>query len=183
MLRNLYKAAENIDAVFSGASNDNDEWAQKTLSIDGQVVRLGRVIAEGGFSFVHRAEYVGGTSSRPIAVKRLSTVEHDGLTRARAEAGVLARLPRHPNVVQYLGSSFSGSAAFLAFEMLDGGSLAETLDRRRSRPLSSEEALDVFFDVVAAVVHLHAQSPPIACRDVKVSLNRQARSLRERRTP
>lgn len=170
MLRRIYKAAESFDAAFSSPSCASSDYFQRIITIDGNPVRLGKVIAEGGFSFVHSAEFVSGASSRPIAVKRLSVTDHDALARARAEADLLTRLPRHRNVVCFLGSLFTEQDGFLAFEMLDGGSLAEVLDRRRSKPLSSEEALKIFYDVAAAVVHLHSQNPAIACRDLKVSL-------------
>jgi Protein kinase domain len=67
----------------------------------------------------------------------------------------------------YYGAQFAPQDAFLAFELVDGGGLSEYLDRRKGA-ISAEEALAIFEDVIRAVAHLHAQSPPIACRDLKL---------------
>jgi serine/threonine protein kinase len=169
MFRTLRKAAESfeksVDAAFSTGA---DHGEGRIINVNGISLRLGKVFAEGGFSFVHSAESISGPSHVQYAVKRIAVSEDEALDRAQQEANRLANLPAHPNIVRYYGSQFSTPDAFLVFEMVDGGSLADRLNRR-SGSLSAVDALDILADVVAAVTHLHAQLPePIACRDLKL---------------
>jgi serine/threonine protein kinase len=169
MFRTLRKVAESFEkSVDAAFSSDADHDEGRIINVNGMSLRLGKVFAEGGFSFVHSAELISGPSHVRYAVKRIAVSEDEALDRAHQEADRLANLPAHPNIVRYYGSHFSTSDAFLVFEMVDGGSLAERLNRRSSN-LSAEDALDILGDIVAAVTHLHAQHPePIACRDLKL---------------
>lgn len=169
MFRSFERALESIDSAF--ASPTDQHHVNRIISVErlGRV-RLGPVFAEGGFSFLHTAEVVDKSElplAAKLAVKRLSVTEPDALRRARAEATLLASLLPHPNIVTYHGSSFAPPDAFLVFELVDGGSLADYLDRRKAS-MSPELALNIFSDVLSAVVHLHAQSPPVAFRDLKL---------------
>jgi serine/threonine protein kinase len=165
MFRGFGRALESLDAAF--ASPSNNHYVNRTISVENfGRVRLQEVFAEGGFSFLHKAELLD-RAGPPIAVKRLSVAEPDALRRAKAEAKWLATIPLHPNVVVYHGCCFAPPDAFLVFELVDGGSLSEYLDRRKAA-ISPGLALNIFSDVMSAIAHLHAQSPPIACRDLKL---------------
>lgn len=169
MFRNLRDlAAESFDTAF--ASPESHRYVSRVINISGLgPVRLGQVFAEGGFSFVHKAELLSGPSERPLAVKRISAAEPDAMRRAKAEADMLASLPKHEHIVGYYGAAFEGEDVFLAFELVDGGTLPDYLDRRRARgQLPADDALEIFSHVCAAVVALHSQDPPIACRDLKL---------------
>jgi serine/threonine protein kinase len=168
MFRSLRDLRDSIDAAFSPGPHDS--YVGRIIPIPGMPpLRLGAVFAEGGFSFVHRADPQSSSSyaCAPLAVKRMCIADGESQDIARSEAAFCAALPPHPNVVRYCGSLFTASDAFLAFEMVDGGTLPDIIDRRTA-PLSPDEALAIFADAVAAVVHLHAQPEPISCRDVKL---------------
>lgn len=115
---------------------------------------------------MHKAEVLD-KAGPPVAVKRLSVAEPESLRRAEAERYFLSSIPAQTNIVEYHGSYFRPPDAFLVFELVDGGSLAEFLDQR-SAVMTSKLALSIFNDVLNAVVHLHAQRPPIAFRDLKL---------------
>ncbi len=174
MLRSLRKAAEtlerNIDNAFSSCSADDGGYVNREFKIGAIRVKLGPVFATGGFSFVHSARPAGTGPSCTIryAVKRMSCADPEGEALARREIDFLSSLPPHPNIVRFLGATVIPPVALLMFEMVDGGTLQEVLERRRGVLPSSTEILSIFHDAVAAVTHLHSLDPPIACRDVKI---------------
>lgn len=165
MFSGFGRAFESFDAAFS--SPTETQHVNRIISIEGLGrVRLGPVFAEGGFSYLHRGQLLDN-SGPPVAVKRLSIAEPDALRRAEVEKSFLSSIPAHANIVAYHGCCFEHRDAFLVFELVDGGSLGDFLDRRKA-PMTTKLALSILNDVMSAVVHLHAQSPPIACRDLKL---------------
>jgi serine/threonine protein kinase len=174
MLRSLRGLRESFDAAFApGVGGAGDSYIGRTIHVHGcPPLCLGPVFAEGGFSLVHRADPQHLSSSpsappHPLAVKRMSIVDTESYDIAYNEASICAAVPPHPNLVRFHGSSLTPPDAFLAFEMVDGGTLPEVLARRKT-PLSPDDALSILADAVAAIVHLHAQPNPVACRDVKL---------------
>lgn len=184
MFRSLRKAAESlekgVDLAFSTPGSQGS-YVGRELTLGGVPVRLGSVFAEGGFSHLHSAVPLRGPQNQRFAVKRLACPDAESRARAQEELDLLVALPPHPNIVRFIGGDIVGSDAFLMFEMVDGGTLPERLDRKGSRAQSPEEALAIFADAVAAVVHLHSLDPPLAVRDVKLEnllYDRLARSYK-----
>lgn len=167
MFKGLRKLGESLDSAFSSNSSSMGH-ANRVIDVGalGQV-RLGPVFAEGGFSYVHSAELFGRGASKPVAVKRMAVCSEEARRKAQKEIDILKLIPPHPNLTGFYGSAFVGNDAFIALEMVDGGTLSEFLDRRRI-PMSSQTAVNIFFDIMTGLTHLHAQDPPIACRDLKL---------------
>lgn len=172
MLRSLRKVAENlersVDIAFSSQDTDPGGYQGREFVLGAQKVRLGHVFAEGGFSFVHSAKPVRGPSNVRYAVKRMAVVEKEAIERARRELDILSSIPAHPKLVRFYGGIVEPPHALLMFEMVDGGTLPSILNRKGGRAENGEEALAILDDAVSAVVHLHSQSPPVACRDIKL---------------
>lgn len=174
MLRSLKKAAQtlerNVNEAFSTSPTTHTAFVNTTLQIGPHTLRLGPVFAEGGFSFVHIATPTHNSRSQAIryAVKRLPATDPDSESSARSEITLLQSIPPHPNIVAFHGATFHKGHAFLMFDLIDGGTLPEILSRPTTRIHSPQKLLDIFADALAAVVHLHSQSPPIAIRDVKL---------------
>lgn len=180
MFRSLRKAASTLertvgnafDTAFSTTPQSHSAFVNTTLTFPSVTVKLGPVIAEGGFSFVHIAKPVHTSQVQPVcryAVKRL--VCHDGESKrlAQLEISFLSSLPPHPNIVPFHGAAHTQGHAFLLFDLVDGGSLPERLKTPLSLPhRSTNVIIDIFFDIVSAVAHLHAQNPCVAMRDVKL---------------
>lgn len=53
-------------------------------------------------------------------------------------------------------------------ELAAGGGIIDMMNTRLQNRLTESEILKVFSDVVEAVAHMHAQSPPLIHRDLKV---------------
>lgn len=169
MFRNFKKAIErNVSDAFSSGPSTHTSHVNTVINIGPHSLRLGPVFAEGGFSFVHIATplHPRPTTIR-YAVKRLPCQDPDAEAAARREIELLHAIPPHENIVAFHGATFHQGHAFLLFDLVDGGTLPEYL-ARSSRTLSQEKRLTIFQNVVAAVVHMHAQTPPIAIRDVKL---------------
>lgn len=169
MFRNFKKAIErNVSDAFSSGPSTHTSHVNTVIDIGPYSLRLGHVFAEGGFSFVHIATPLHPRSTTiRYAVKRLPCQDPDAEAAARREIELLHAIPPHENIVAFHGATFHQGHAFLLFDLVDGGTLPECL-ARSSRTLSQEKRLTIFQNVVAAVVHMHAQTPPIAIRDVKL---------------
>ena len=141
---------------------------------------ISRKLGEGGYSTIWRVhEWQPDGAERQFAVKRVLFDSRDAeqAEQVRHEVRVMRSLPPHPNVVELIGTCHrkrgtAGGAQdelFLLLELCRGGSLGEMLVARQAanEPLSVVEAARAFFDMVASLVHLHAQAQPLAHRDVK----------------
>lgn len=172
MLRNLRKAASNLSrdvhTTFSSGPTSHSAFVNKRLNFPTHSVRLGKVFAEGGFSLIHIAVPLSGPPNERFAVKRMAYASSDPESRRviDAEIDFLSQLPPHPNVVRFHSALKQADTAFLLFELVDGGTLQDTLSR--IKPRTESKLLSIFSDIVDAIAHLHAQDPPIAIRDVKM---------------
>mmetsp|Transcript_9055 Transcript_9055/g.21940 ORF Transcript_9055/g.21940 Transcript_9055/m.21940 type:complete len:597 (+) Transcript_9055:36-1826(+) len=132
------------------------------------------LVAEGGYSFVYTAREVmpGSEQGRLFALKKVIAQEAEVLEIARVEMNLLRTLPRHPNIIDYHGSTLENKGRgvtemYMALEYCANGSLVD-LVMPGMPSLSEEKLLSVFHPVCKAVAHLHAQNPPITHRDLKL---------------
>src|SRR5215471_18139819 len=89
-------------------------------------------LGRGGFGRVYRA--YDPTVGRPVAIKVLSDVSIDTLTRFRNEAKVAGNL-RHKNIVTVYEYGTFGELPFLAMEYLEGEDLHQIISSHRSLSL------------------------------------------------
>jgi eukaryotic-like serine/threonine-protein kinase len=124
-----------------------------------------RLIGEGGFGQVWRAEKVGG---EVVAIKilHLELVRSvDALTRFRRELAAIELL-EHPNVVRALGhGSLDDGRPYLVLEYVEGPSLREVIHERG--PLPPHEMLEILEPLCAGLGVAHQVG--LVHRDVKAS--------------
>lgn len=151
------------------------------LSFRPQIVTVGALrlittslVAEGGYSFVYTARELtaGAEQGRMFALKKVIAQDPDTVEVGRAEMHLLQTLPTHPHVVRYFGGleehKGQGVVQFsMVLEYCPNGSLVDLVLPGRP-PLAEGQLLSAFHSVCKAVAHLHAQSPPIAHRDLKL---------------
>jgi serine/threonine-protein kinase len=136
-----------------------------------------RVVAEGGFGVVYRAQQAA--LERPIALKVLKTPDHfdeaakqQFLAGFAAEAKTIARIA-HPHIVHVydFGVSMMPSgvrAAWMALEWLTGVTLEDELLGRRGRGgRSPAECLALLKPIISALAIVHAEG--VVHRDIKPS--------------
>ncbi|MBI4866188.1 MAG: serine/threonine protein kinase [Candidatus Wallbacteria bacterium] len=120
------------------------------------------VLGKGGMGIVLRCRQ--RDLGRDVAVKLM--LEHAPETRARfqREGLLLARL-RHPNLITVLATGEARGNPYLVFELIDGRTLRETLDRFGRMEI--ERAVQVVRQVADALSVTHEQG--ILHRDVKAT--------------
>ena len=196
---------------FGGADGSASRHALtgKTLTFDnGRKVRIGRQVAEGGFSFVFEA-YDADARTRnahPLkyALKRINCSDPELVQACREEAGVHRSLD-HRNLMPLLGLKFDSSrdipgvtVCYMLFPFLETSLRDDITHRRlldddasdgtgkptRRRPYKDVELLQLFGQVVDAVAAMHAAG--LAHRDIKlenVMMDGSTGNRRSRPTP
>ena len=126
---------------------------------------LDRLVGEGGFGQVWRAQTGDGTL---VAIKVLHAElvrSRDALTRFERELAAIARLD-HRHVVRALDhGTLADGRPFLVLEYIDGPSLRDVIHQRRTLPPT--EMLAILEPLCDALEAAHAQG--LVHRDVKAS--------------
>lgn len=160
------------------------------LTMDnGKSVRVGRKIAEGGFSIVFEATEVltegssnSNTTAKKYALKRIACPDPELLQACRDEA-VVHRAVDHPNVMPLLGMTIvkdtngnSNQHCYMLFPLVPHSLRAQVNQRLfpQEEPLSSElpwpsilHILQVFYGILCGVEALH-NIAHVSHRDIKL---------------
>lgn len=147
-------------------------WSGPVVHLDtGIRVRVGRQIAEGGYSYVFEAFDVA--SNEHYALKRIRCPEPEILSACRHEAGV-HRSVNHPNLMPLLGMTVQHNSAdcFMLFPYMEHSLRAEvnrrTWDRDNIKhaPWNELTALHIFYKICRSVQALHQAN--MSHRDIKL---------------
>jgi serine/threonine protein kinase len=141
------------------SANDLAERVQHALG-DGYVVE--RALGEGGFAVVYLVRDVA--LKRHLAVKVLSPdliTSHTVLERFRREAETVAQLS-HPNIVPLHFIGEEDGLLYLAMACVDGGSVADRLEKGA---LPIDDSAKILMEVASALAHAHKRG--VVHRDVK----------------
>jgi serine/threonine-protein kinase len=157
----MCRVRANLDELFPAADEPTPQAPSNAElpRIPGYEVQA--VLGRGGAGVVFKARHLA--LKRAVAIKMLA-VSHfrpEDRDRFRAEAEAVARL-QHPNIVQIHEIGEADGGPFLAFEFVEGGSLAERL-AGRSLPARDAARLVV---ALAEAMHL-AHSRNLVHRDLK----------------
>jgi serine/threonine-protein kinase len=138
----------------------NKERLQRAVGPNCEIRRL---LGRGGFAEV----YVGYDTQlkREIAVKTIRgdlVVSDVLLQRFQREAEAVAKL-RHPNVIPVYGVGERDGVAFFTMPLIDGGSLADALDRQGTLPVA--EAVRVLREAAHGLHAAHRAG--LVHRDIK----------------
>lgn len=123
-------------------------------------------IGSGSFSEVYRGKWLGTT----VAIKRILITgnqddESDPLNDFIKETSLMATL-RHPNVIQYLGTSVKIPHLYLITEFCEKGNVQSAL-RDKSIKLTVTKTVEMALDAAKGMLYLHSSKPPILHRDFK----------------
>jgi len=141
------------------------------------MARLGRfeILAElgqGGMGVVFKAR--DPLLKRLVAIKQLTAMSEDALTRFHREARTTGQL-RHENIVTVYEVGENPVSPYIVMEFIDGPSLRDAVEG--SRPLPIERKLAILSDVLHGLGHAHERG--IYHRDIKpanVMINPEGRA-------
>ena len=125
--------------------------------------RLLERIGRGGMATVYRAYHPA--LDRYVAIKVLAEFFADDLRyseRFHQEARSVARL-KHPNILEIFDFGYEDGCAYLVFELVEGGTLAD----RTGRPMPLREVVRILEPLAGALDYAHERG--ILHRDVKPS--------------
>jgi serine/threonine protein kinase len=130
-----------------------------------------RTLGQGAFGRTLLAKHV--TTGRDVAIKLLDTrgrVEDKADEMFRREADVLRAVRHHgiPEIFETFQAPWQGApAALLVMEYIEGTSLADIIDSKRT--LAEADVTHLFLELLGILDYLHGRVPPILHRDIKPS--------------
>ena len=146
----------------------------------GITVNTTQLLAEGGYSYVYAAKEVSGP--RQFAAKKVLAQDAETRQVAEVETRVLQQLSGQTGFVQVYGAMSRPAPVgrnsreyWMLLEFCSGGSLVDLLYKKgkggayeKREPMPLPRILEIFEEVVAAIAHMHALSPPVTHRDLKL---------------
>ena len=126
-------------------------------------IKIGNKIGEGSNSVIHDCQWRGLN----IVVKMTKTNKLDLLNVLLKEIDVWSGL-RHPNLVQFLGFSYSfkNNEFMILMEKIDGVNLRELVERKMSN-ISNHQKYHICMQLINVIKFLHSCKPPVIYRDLK----------------
>jgi len=131
---------------------------------------LERKLGSGGFGEVWLVRHEWNDAKRalkfctdPATRERLVTHEKQAVVRAMRHTN------NHPNIVPLLECSLDGQYPWLMYEYVEGGTLADALERWKARPVRTRfgKAVRALHAIAGALAVCHKLNPPLVHRDIK----------------
>lgn len=135
--------------------------------------RIVKLIGEGGFGAVYKANDERFQATRVVAIKEMSDANlsaserESALMDFRREANLLVQLS-HPNLPQVSDFFEEGMKAYLVMEFIEGKTLEQVLDDA-DVPLDETLVMGWALQLCSVLQYLHSRQPPIIFRDMKPS--------------
>jgi len=133
--------------------------------------RIVKLIGEGGFGAVYKANDERFQATRVVAIKEMSDMNlsvsegEKALKDFRREANLLVQL-NHPNLPQVSDFFEEGLKAYLVMEFIEGKTLEQVLDDAGG-PLVEALVMGWAPQLCSVLGYLHTRQPPIIFRDMK----------------
>jgi formylglycine-generating enzyme required for sulfatase activity/tRNA A-37 threonylcarbamoyl transferase component Bud32 len=140
-----------------------DELAQRLQAVIGENYKIEKTLGAGGFAVVYLARDIH--LKRRLAVKVLSpdlVSSKTVLERFRREAETVAQLS-HPHIVPLHFIGQKDDLLYLAMECIDGGSLADWIEREGKLPTA--DVIRIICEVASALNYAHKRG--VIHRDIK----------------
>ena len=156
---------------------DEDKTKDPGMPVAVGPYRIESKIGQGGMGAVYKA--VHETLERPAAIKMLPkefSADPEYVSRFLREARVIATL-RHEHVVQVYDAGAVGDRYYIAMEFIEGASLGDFLDEKKSLP--ETEGLELMLQAAKGLSAAHEMG--LVHRDVKpdnLLLSKDYRTLR-----
>lgn len=148
---------DKISELFKKGTNE--KWL-----VSEEEITIGTKIGEGSNSVIHDCQWRGLN----IVVKMTKTKKLALLTDLLKEIELWSGL-RHPNLVQFLGFSYSfkHNEFMILMEKIDGVNLAELMERKTSSSISNYQKYHICVQLINVFKFLHSCKPAVIYRDLK----------------
>uniref|UniRef100_A0A914C486 mitogen-activated protein kinase kinase kinase n=1 Tax=Acrobeloides nanus TaxID=290746 RepID=A0A914C486_9BILA len=130
--------------------------------IDPKLLEKGRLIGEGGFSSVYRANYSG----REVAMKMPKTVNRTSqkIRDALKQEAAFLNIFKHPNIVEFFGIYLDDPLCIL-LELCEGQTLKRLSKEAKNVPTKTIAIWAM--QVANGMKFMHSQTPPVLHQDLK----------------
>lgn len=168
---NVSGKSTNSDLIRSGQSAEamnalygNDNYSN-TCNIDSTKIKILDVVGSGSFGEVLRGEY----SSSAVAIKRMHAFMPQGEADSFVNEIKLLISLRHPNIVQFIGTSWISDYGLCAItEFMDRGDLTTVLKNAKDHHLDwFDRKMSIAIDTAKSLAYIHNLDHPIIHRDLK----------------
>ena len=123
-------------------------------------------IGEGSFGQVYLCRYVHTGQTYAMKVQDKTMIDQMNFLKfARSEQRILAKVSKHPFIVQMRESFQNERKLFLVLEYCPCGNLSRVLRKQRARRLSEDQARIYICEIIQAIEYLHSLG--IIYRDMK----------------
>eukprot|EP00088_Acartia_fossae_P032510 TRINITY_DN33276_c0_g1_i1.p1 TRINITY_DN33276_c0_g1~~TRINITY_DN33276_c0_g1_i1.p1 ORF type:complete len:368 (-),score=39.79 TRINITY_DN33276_c0_g1_i1:11-1114(-) len=168
----LNRVGRSAFSYFSGETGGDNGFVGSIVEVDGLRVQVTSLLGEGGFAFIYAAKDV--SSGKEFALKRFLVSDESSMKTVVFELRLLKELKSHPDVVDFMtAASIEHTEGrkmkefLLLMELCPKGDLAKLL-RTSKESLSPRNVYVAMASLCRALAALHAKSPPVIHRDVKL---------------
>ena len=158
---------------YLASAGEQDGFVGSVVEVDGLQVQVTRLLGEGGYAFIYAAR--DQATGKEFALKRFLVFEESKVQEVVAEIRLMKAMKEQGDMVTFVtAASVDHSQGrkvnkefLLLMELCSGGDLAQVL-RRTMAPLSPPNVCLVLACLARALAALHARSPPVTHRDIKL---------------
>lgn len=157
---------------------EKDVYAPGTrLTVGSHQIVINKYFSKGGFAQVYTCNITPAWNGRTLAcLKRVMVPDKSSLGILRKEVDAMRKLQGIHCIVSYIDSHATrshngngpGYEVFMLMEYCSGKGLIDFMNTRLVEKLKESEILLIMQQVTEAVAHMHALSPPLVHRDIKI---------------
>jgi predicted ATPase len=158
--------ADNIDRELTATIKTNTQPPSFIpQSIAGGRYLIQRLLGGGGQKRVYLARDTRLGRDVVISLLRTEQLDPGNVIRLTREAQAMARLGDHPNIITVHDIGEEDGQPYVVSQYIDGGSVADLLERSGKRPLPLERVIQLAINICEALDHTHNHG--IIHRDLK----------------
>ncbi|CAD8175516.1 unnamed protein product [Paramecium octaurelia] len=139
-------------------------------NINGRTIQEEKLLSEGGYGYILKA--IDVNTKEVFALKKSYCQGEERTKVARNELEIMKRLPRHPNLVNFIGGTFiqdkGQQVCLILMEFCGGGSLFDLMAKDPNSRFPEEQLLGYMKEITQGIKSLHTLQPPMTHRDIKI---------------
>ncbi|KAM3142262.1 hypothetical protein pb186bvf_005671 [Paramecium bursaria] len=141
-----------------------------TYNIEGRTIREEKLLSEGGYGYIFKV--VDLNTREVFALKKSYCQGQERTQVAKNELQIMRSLPKHPNILSFIGGSFinegNQQVCLILLEFCSGGSIFDLMAANPNQKISEHVILNIVKEITQGLKAMHSQNPPLAHRDIKI---------------